>query len=188
MKKVAQAVYKLKVPHRSPSRSHAMRCFVCVLWRQINREISRSHCHMTKTWWQWALLRGGDYSRGQLSITFLIVSDSDAPCLISNPGITTPSRSRLQVNVIQMWRHQQEFDLTHVGRDKMSGILQITLSNGFFKEMLSILLIFICSNGFNWQLNSISSDNGLAPSRRLVIIWTNANISDNKWRHCATAI
>ena len=31
----------------------------------------------------------------------------------------------------------------------------------------------VCSEGFNWQYSSISSDNGLAPTRRQVIIWTN---------------
>ena len=35
------------------------------------------------------------------------------------------------------------------------------------------IFIEICSPGSNWQYSSIGSDNGLAPTRRQTIIWTN---------------
>ena len=34
----------------------------------------------------------------------------------------------------------------------------------------------VCSLGSNWQCTSIGLDNGLAPNRRQVIIWTNAGL------------
>ena len=33
----------------------------------------------------------------------------------------------------------------------------------------------VCSQGPNWQYSSIGSDDGLAPTRRQAIIWTNAD-------------
>ena len=47
------------------------------------------------------------------------------------------------------------FSLTHWGRDNMAAISQTTLSNAFT------------------QYSNIGSDNGLVPTRRQAIIWTN---------------
>ena len=42
----------------------------------------------------------------------------------------------------------------------------------------------MCSEGSNEQYYSISSDNGLAPSRRQAIIWTNdGKFTDAYMRH-----
>ena len=66
--------------------------------------------------------------------------------------------------------------ITHWGRDKIAAISQTTLSNSFsWMKMLEFRLKFleICSIGSNLQYSTIGSDNGLAPSRRQAIIWTN---------------
>ena len=64
--------------------------------------------------------------------------------------------------------------LTHWGRDNMSNIFQTTFSNAFsWMKMFEFR--------FHWSLFSmvkltiwhIGSDNGLAPTRRQAIIWTN---------------
>ena len=44
----------------------------------------------------------------------------------------------------------------------------------------------VCSQGSNEQYSSIGSDNGLAPTRRQGIIWTNAGkFADAYMRHAA---
>ena len=65
-------------------------------------------------------------------------------------------------------------ELTHWGRDKKDAILQMTFSNAFILEEkvwfpFKISLWFVPKR----PNSNIGSDNGLAPSRRQVIIWTN---------------
>ena len=71
------------------------------------------------------------------------------------------------------WRHITDLK-THWGRDKMAVILQTTFSNAFsWMQMYEFRL------RFHWSLfltASIGSDNGLAPTRRQAIIWTNYGI------------
>ena len=67
--------------------------------------------------------------------------------------------------------------LTHWGRDKMATIFQTTFSNAFsWMKMYEFRLRFHWSLFLRLQLqySSIGSDNGLAPSRRQAIIWSNA--------------
>ena len=69
----------------------------------------------------------------------------------------------------------QNLDLTDLGRHKMVVISQTTLSNAFsWMKMLKFLLKFQWGLFPSVQLTitSIGSDNGLAPTRRQVIIWT----------------
>ena len=45
----------------------------------------------------------------------------------------------------------------------------------------------VCSQGSNWQYSSIGSDNGLAPTRRQAIIWTNTGFFTGAYmRHSAS--
>ena len=68
--------------------------------------------------------------------------------------------------------------LTHLPLDKMAAISQTTFSNAFswikiYEFRLKLhwsLLIRV-----QWKYASIGSDNGLAPTRRQAIIWTNVN-------------
>ena len=68
--------------------------------------------------------------------------------------------------------------LTHLGRDKMAAISQTTFSSAF-----SWMKMFKFRLEFHWRLflriqikkSSIDSDNGLEPTRRQAIIWTNAD-------------
>ena len=58
----------------------------------------------------------------------------------------------------------------------MDAISQTTFSNAFswmkiFEFRLNVTEV--CSQGSNLQYSSNGSDNGLAPSRRQAIIWTN---------------
>ena len=80
--------------------------------------------------------------------------------------------------------------LTHWGRDKMAGILQMTLSNAFsWMEILNFDWNFteVCSQGSNYLYSNIGSDNGLAPTRRQAIIWNNDTyITDAYMRHSAS--
>ena len=47
----------------------------------------------------------------------------------------------------------------------------------------------VCSLGSNYQYSNIGSDNGLAPTRRQAIIWTNHDkITDAYVRHLASMI
>ena len=66
--------------------------------------------------------------------------------------------------------------LTHWGRDKTTSMFQTTFSNGnFFVEMLKFRLRFSLNfvpKGPN-KYSSTDSDNGLAPTRRQAIIWSN---------------
>ena len=69
-----------------------------------------------------------------------------------------------------------EHHLTHWGRDKVALISQTTSPNAFsWMKMFEFLLEFHRSLFPMLQLtiNSIGSDNGLSPSRRQAIIWTN---------------
>ena len=69
--------------------------------------------------------------------------------------------------------------LTHWGRDKMAATSQMTLSIAFsWMKMLEFRLNFHWSLFLRVQLkySTIGSDNGLAPSRRQAIIWTNGGI------------
>ena len=44
----------------------------------------------------------------------------------------------------------------------------------FLNQIICISMkIEVCSYRFNWQYSSIGSDNGLAPTMRQAIIWTN---------------
>ena len=62
----------------------------------------------------------------------------------------------------------------------------------FLNEDIGISIKFfteVCSQGSNWQYPSIGSVNGLAPSRRQAIIWTNDGcITDAYMRHSASMI
>ena len=67
------------------------------------------------------------------------------------------------------------YQLTHILLDKIAAILQTTYSKTFFWMKL-----FQFQIKFRWKMFLgvqliICSDNGLAPSRRQVIIWTNAD-------------
>ena len=67
-------------------------------------------------------------------------------------------------------------NLTHWGRYKMAAISQTTHSNAFsWMEMLLFLFKFHWSLFLRVQLtiSIIGSENGLAPTRRQAIIWTN---------------
>ena len=69
------------------------------------------------------------------------------------------------------------FPLTHWGWDKMADISQTTFSNIFSSiKMCQFWLKFHWSLFLRVQLtnSSIVSDNGLAPSKRQAIIWSNA--------------
>ena len=58
----------------------------------------------------------------------------------------------------------------------MAAISQMALTNAFsWMELLEFRLNFteFCSQGSNQQYSNISSDNGLAQTRRQAIIWTN---------------
>ena len=62
---------------------------------------------------------------------------------------------------------------THWGRDKMADIFQMIFLNAFsWMKTIDIKLKFY-SQVSNKQYSSIGSDNGLAPTRRQAIIWTN---------------
>ena len=65
---------------------------------------------------------------------------------------------------------------THQSRDQMTAIFHTTFSNAFSSiKYMTVDYDFteICSKGSNQQYFSTCSDNGLAPSRRQAIIWTN---------------
>ena len=66
--------------------------------------------------------------------------------------------------------------ITVSGRDKMAFILQTRFSNAVsWKKMSEFRLknfTDVCFRGSNWQWASISSADGLAPTRRQAIIWT----------------
>ena len=67
--------------------------------------------------------------------------------------------------------------LTHWGWDKMAAILQKSFSNSF--SHLKIVFNFkfqICSQGSSELLAIIGSNNGLSPTRRQAIIWTNDDL------------
>ena len=73
------------------------------------------------------------------------------------------------------WKHKatpERSDLTHWGRDKIDATSQTTFWSAF-SWMKMFEFIEVCSWGSNWQYSSIGLDNGLAPSRRQAIIWTN---------------
>ena len=56
-------------------------------------------------------------------------------------------------------------------------------------KMFEIRLNFteVCYHGSNLQYSSLGSDNGLAPTRRQAIVWTNAGlITDAYMRHSAS--
>ena len=71
-------------------------------------------------------------------------------------------------------------ELTHRGRDKMATIFQMTFQVhfpewkciNFHKDFTKVY-----SQWSNQQYSSISSDNGLAPTRRQAIIWSNDGLS-----------
>ena len=69
---------------------------------------------------------------------------------------------------------EMAFTLTHWGWDEMAAILLMTFWITLNEN--------ICIES-NWQYVSIGSDNGLAPSRRKAIIWTNA-----WWCHMASVM
>ena len=69
--------------------------------------------------------------------------------------------------------------LTHWGRDKIPAIFQTTFSNGFlWMKMHEFQLKFHWSLFLEVKLTifSTGSDNGLAPTRRQAIIWTNDSL------------
>ena len=95
-----------------------------------------------------------------------------------------------------LWRHCNVGIVTGWDWDKIAAILQTTTSlthlpwtkwppfrrrhvQTHFLEWkyfnFKQYFIEICSLGSNWQYVSIGSDNGLAPSRRQAIIWTNVD-------------
>ena len=80
--------------------------------------------------------------------------------------------------------------LTHRGRDKMDAILLTTFSSAFsWMKMFELRLKFLWSLFLraNEQYSSTGSDNGLAPTRRQAIIWTNDGlITDAYMRHSAS--
>ena len=63
--------------------------------------------------------------------------------------------------------------LTLWGGEKMNAISQMTFQMHFREWHDSYFEV--CTQGSNWQYPSIGLDNGFAPNRRQVIIWTNAD-------------
>ena len=79
---------------------------------------------------------------------------------------------------IPYWKTQKKH-LTHLPLDKMQTIFSTTF---YWMKILEFRFKFteICSYGPNWQSVSTGSGNGLAPTRRQAIIWTNADLV--QWR------
>ena len=74
---------------------------------------------------------------------------------------------------------QQAIALTHWGRDKMAAISQATFSNAFCSvKMYGFWLRFLWSLFLSFELtiSQHCSDNGMTPTRRQAIIWTNDGI------------
>ena len=73
--------------------------------------------------------------------------------------------------------------LTHWGWDKMSDISQTTFSNAFSRTKIYELQIMFNSSlslRSNYQYPCTGSDNGLAPTRRQAIIWTNDGLGHRR--------
>ena len=69
--------------------------------------------------------------------------------------------------------------LTYWGRDKFAPFCRQHFQMHFLEwKCMSFALNLpeVCSLGSNWQYSSIGSDNGLAPTRWQVIIWTNGGL------------
>ena len=80
--------------------------------------------------------------------------------------------------------------LTYLDQDKMADISQTTLSHAYsWKKMLEFRLKFHWSSFLRVQLTIFhqGSDNGLAPTRRQAIIWSNdGKFTDAYMRHSAS--
>ena len=69
---------------------------------------------------------------------------------------------------------KSRLSLTHRGQDKMAIIFKTAISNTFsWTKMYEFRLRFDCSSWCSEQYYNIVSNNGLAPTRRQAIIWTN---------------
>ena len=74
----------------------------------------------------------------------------------------------------ETWLMRLIIVLTHWGQDKVAAIWRMTPSNAFSSmKMFELWIKFYQSLFLRVQLVIIGSDNGLAPSRRQAIIWTN---------------
>ena len=88
------------------------------------------------------------------------------------------------------WLGWWTYIISYWGRDKIAAISETACSNAFsWMKMMELRFKFaeICSQESNQQYPSIGSDNGLAPSRRQAIIWTNDGyFTDAYLRHSAS--
>ena len=87
----------------------------------------------------------------------------------------SPKINPVIINDEAFW-HTLEGRLTHWGRDKMAAIFQTTFSNAFSRMMIcEYRLKFYWSwfLGVQLTISQHGSNNGLVPTRRQAIIWTN---------------
>ena len=69
--------------------------------------------------------------------------------------------------------HEYLLELTHWGRGKMTAIIKTFLDK---RLNLNCNFIDVCYGGSNEETVVIDSGNGLAPNRRLTVIWTNGGL------------
>ena len=74
------------------------------------------------------------------------------------------------------WHQIGDKPLTHLPLNKMAAISQTTCLNAFsWMKIFELQIKFHWNMESNWQYVSIGSDDGLASSRRQVIIWSIAD-------------
>ena len=97
-----------------------------------------------------------------------------APCHPAACLCTRPNDSSWQEQTARFTAH-----LTHWDGDKMAAISQMTFSSAFYWMKcidFDQQFIAVCSLWSNWWYSGTGSDNGLAPTRRPAIIWTNDDL------------
>ena len=117
-----------------------------------------------------------------ISIALVLIYPTRGPQNFENPtssmlmpwyAYLTYVKSLLVITVAPIIKRQP---LTHWGRGKMAAVSQTTLSNTFLERKcynFNQNVTEICSYLSYEQYFSIGSDNGLAPTRRQAIMWTN---------------
>ena len=72
----------------------------------------------------------------------------------------------MKIRTMMYEQVKTSLQITHWGRDEMDNISQTTFPNVFSSLKMFELRL--------QQYSNIGSDNGLAPTRRQAIVWTNA--------------